>query len=126
MLFRQVCEGSTVKKGDRAMKSLRELARDLTTAAQEKSHPPVPTSSVTTTAALAYMPSPDEFASVRADFRRVRQEFERLYALTKDDSVEDRDRRRGTIQLELARLNESEARLDAAERRLVASLHGRS
>jgi hypothetical protein len=86
----------------------------------------VPTPSVTTTAALAYMPSPDEFASVRADFRRVRQEFERLYALTKDDSVEDRDRRRGTIQLELARLNESEARLDAAERRLVASLHGRS
>jgi hypothetical protein len=58
----------------------------------------------------------DAFASVRANFRRVRQEFERLYLLTQDDPVEDRERRRGVIQLELARLDESEARLDAAER----------
>jgi hypothetical protein len=70
---------------------------------------------------LMNMPRADAFASVRADFRRVRQEFERLYALTKDDPVEDRERRRGVIQLELARLDESEARLDESEARLDAA-----
>jgi len=98
---------------DRAIESLRELAR--------KSQLPVPAPNIES-------PMSVEFAQARAGLQASRREFERLYAFTKDDPVEARDRRRGVIQLELARLNESEARLDAAERRLVASLqmsHGR-
>jgi hypothetical protein len=108
---------------DRAMELLRELAVEITAAAREKPQFPVPAPNATVS---AESPMAEEFAQARAGLQAARREFERLYALTRDDPVEDRERRRGTIQLELARLNESEARLDAAERRLVASLHGRS
>jgi hypothetical protein len=108
---------------DRAMALLRELALEITAAAREKSQLPVPASNATVS---AESPMAAEFASARAGLRKARREFERLYALTKDDPVEDRERRRGIIQLELARLDESEAGLDAAERRLAASLHARS
>ena len=106
---------------DRAIEPLRELARNLTTAAAREKSQAAPTATVSIES-----PTAAEFAQARAGLQAARREFERLHALTKDDPVEDRDRRRGTIQLELARLNESEAQLDAAERSLVASLHGRS
>jgi hypothetical protein len=106
---------------DRAIEPLRELARNLTTAAAAREKfQAAPTATVSIES-----PTAAEFAQARAGLQAARREFERLYALTKDDPVKDRERRRGTIQLELARLNESEARLDAAERTWAASLHAR-
>ena len=101
-------------KTDQGVAALREVAPDVTTDARK------------VTSAFTAMETLEAIASARADLRRVRQEFERLYALTKDDPAEDRERRRGTIQMELARLDESEARLDAAERTLVTSSHAKS
>ena len=75
---------------DRAMEPLRELARNLTTAAQEKFQLPAP-------APNTGSPTSAEFAQARAGLQAARREFERLYALTKDDPVEDRERRRGVI-----------------------------
>jgi hypothetical protein len=64
------------------------------------------------------MGMPEAIANARAGLQDARQELERLYALTRDDPPEDRARRHDIIQKELAQLNQSEARLDVAERSL--------
>jgi hypothetical protein len=110
---------------DRAMESLRELARDLTTAAQEKSQPPVPTSSVVTLTELLAMPVSSAFVSVRAGLRNARRALEAQLALARDDEPDVRARRFGIIWASLVELAESEARLDIAERTLAVSLHAR-
>ena len=110
---------------NQAMAALREFARNITARTREPEAP-----SVTTTAELASMPLPDEFASARAGLRNARRALEAQLALAMEDEPRDRARRVGIIQTYLADLTESEARLDATERTLAAknakAFHGKS
>ena len=107
---------------NQAKATQREFARNITAGTREE--PAMP--SVTTTAELASMPLPDEFASARAGLRNARRALEAQLALAMEDEPRDRARRVGIIQTYLADLTESEARLDATERTLAASSHAKS
>jgi hypothetical protein len=104
---------------DRAVATLCETARNIST--REKPEAP----SAITTAELTTMPLPDAFARVRVDLRNARRALEVQLAHALQDEPEVRARRVGIVETYLGYLAESEVRLDAAERTLAASLHAR-
>jgi hypothetical protein len=103
------------RKTDRAVATLRGVARDVT--AREASEAP----SAITIAELTTMPLPDAFACVRVDLRNARRALEVQLALAMEDEPEVRARRVGIIETDLGYLAESEARLDMAEKTLAAT-----
>jgi hypothetical protein len=69
-----------------------------------------------TVAELWDMPLPEAIACARAGLRDARRALEAQLALAMEDEPRDRVRRVGIIQMYLADLAESEARLDAVEK----------